>query len=232
MTVFGNSMEELSLVRALNLEYVNEESEWTPIRASCDFSDETIKHIIKLSELRGGFYSRVWVIKDKKTKRLIGIMSTLGLSQDGYSTITRQLLKKYTGKGLGSEALLSIFEHYSGFQAVKVPKIDQHILKMRIQETLFNMAEALIPPCKLVEFKDYFLRGEFSDIAKLFKITNLFPDELPMVVRSALTCLKQPVREERFSGFISTPISEAAVRSLEKCGFIKLGDQYKKSCGS
>ena len=232
MTNFNNSMEELNLVRALNLEFEKNESEWTPIEAPAWFSDETIKDLIELNKLEGGFFSRVWVLMDKETKSLIGIMTTSRLTPEGYSVISRHLLKEYTGKGFGSEALLSIFEYYSGFK-MQIPKIDRRILKIRIQKVLFNIAENLLPACKVCEFKEYISSGDFSDSNKLYRITRSFQNRVGIKIRNALHHLESPVREERFSAFFSFPSSEAAVRSLEKCGFVKLPkNKYMKYCES
>ena len=191
MTNFRNSMEELSLVRALNLELSNKESKWTPVKVPVDFSDETIKHLIGLYKLNGSFFSRIWVIMDKETQVLIGIMDTSQLNSEGYSVITRHLLKKYTGKGLGSEALLSLFEHYSRFNTMKIPENDRQVIKIRTQESLFKMAEVLLPPSKVVEFQELFFKENFSDHSEVHRITDFFPGDIGPKVRVELNSLKR-----------------------------------------
>ena len=232
MTHFKNSEEEVSLVRKMNLEFFNKESKWTPIMIPDGSSNELIKNCIELKKLNGDFFSRTWVISDKERKTAIGIMTTSRLSGEGLSVITRHILKDYTGKGLGSEALLSIFDHYQKLRGMPIPKIDRTNLKSRIQKNLFDIAEELLNKTDLAQFKEYFSGGDFSNIDDLYRVTKPFPNSFGANVRSALCSLEKANRVDYFSGFISDPISEAAVRSLKKCGFVKSGCEYKKNCSS
>ncbi|USE36132.1 GNAT family N-acetyltransferase [Endozoicomonas sp. SCSIO W0465] len=230
MTHFNNSKEEISLVRRMNLEFRNREAEWTPILITADSSDEIIKIRIKLDKLKGDFFSRTWVIADKETKSLIGIMTTSMLSKTGFSVINRHLLKQYTGRGFGSEALISIFEHYQNFRGMPIPKVDSANFKSRIRKCVLNMAEELLKTHDLIQFKEYLSIEDFSDINQFFRVASTFPDPFGMTIRHALRALERINKDHCFSGFTSEPVSNASVRSLEKCGFVKSGHEYKKYC--
>ncbi|KEQ11195.1 hypothetical protein [Endozoicomonas numazuensis] len=149
-----------------------------------------------------------------------------------FLAISRHLLKNYTGRGLGSEALLSIFECYKKFRGMPIPEIDRDNLKSRIQEIVFNIAEELLKTSDLIQFKGYFSVGDFSDTDHFFRVTRTFPNDFGPIIRSALRSLERVNKADCFSGFTSDPISVAAVRSLEKCGFVKSGYEYKKYCES
>ena len=228
MTHFNDSEEELYLVRLMNLEFIHKVSKWTPLNFPGYASDETLICLIRLEKLRGGFFSRIWVIRDKRTMKKIGILITSGLSDDGLSTVDCHIFKDFTGKGLGSEALMSIFRYYQCFNAMQLPEINKHILKARIQDVLFKLSVELLSQDDLEQFKTDLFSGDYSD---LFKITRAFPDCFAVKVRHSLRSLNEPAKRIRhFSGFKAVPVSEAGVRSLIKCEFVEFNGQYRRYC--
>ena len=223
------SSDEALLLKKLYAEFKSGGSTYTPFELDDDMEVSDIHSLLKMHNFIGGFFSRVWFIKDKSSNQLIGIIMTKELDSNGFSEIERHILSKYRSTGLGSDALMAVFDFYS-----------QYCSKKYIHRNPNEFREGLVPIIDY--FSDRFLSHDASndfkkswrnsvDIHEIKGKAELFPKNVSgYIMRSAFKSLSNDSKSSSiFNGLSSHPVSLGAIKSLEKCQFTKKGCKYYKT---
>ncbi len=226
------SSDEMALLRNSNDAFKSGKSEWSPVVLDDDVSDDDIEMLLKIHPITGGFFSRIWYVRDKETNNLIGVIKTLGLDADGYSQIQRYLISDYCSKGLGSEALLAVFDFYAYYKAGNYQRYKPSEIRSKLTPIINQLSDRFLKETESRAFKLAWQSStSFTDVYKALRATDGFPINIRRAVNMSI--IKAfGIKENKlttFNGLRSLPVSEASRRSLLKCGFTRKDQSLYKT---
>ena len=147
------SQEEINALREMNTKYWYDANtttlrgNWTPVKFEDNTASKLVDGLVQLKTLdKGSFFSRVWFLRDKESNKIIGIIDSTGLDEDGYSEISIRLLKSTRRKGFASEAVNGLIDHFRQFKEHKFECLPQDALREKACTIISELSDALPTP--------------------------------------------------------------------------------------